>query len=82
MQFRTIGLLLGAMALPTSGTARTTPAPPVHQLGNPSNEALIFLADNINQTGKVGRRTSGCTSKESIANGGPLTASVEPFDPT
>jgi quercetin dioxygenase-like cupin family protein len=29
MQFRTIGLLLlGAMALPTSGTAQTTPAPP------------------------------------------------------
>jgi quercetin dioxygenase-like cupin family protein len=29
MQFRTTGLLLlGAMALPTSGTAQTTPAPP------------------------------------------------------
>ena len=29
MQFRTIGLLLlGAMALPTSGTAQTTPVPP------------------------------------------------------
>src|SRR3984893_4478835 len=29
MQFRTIGLLLlGAMALPASGTAQTTPAPP------------------------------------------------------
>ena len=29
MQFRTTGLLLlGAMALPASGTAQTTPAPP------------------------------------------------------
>src|SRR5882762_9548138 len=28
MQFRTTGLLLGAMALPAAGTAQTAPAPP------------------------------------------------------
>jgi len=46
MQFRTTGLLLlGAMALPASGTAQTTPIPP----------AINANSDRCNQTADPSR---------------------------